>query len=431
MVNACMSNEDSDGAEKILKENRKYMDPDTYYSLYGNVRKSQRQKEDYALGEDLYKKYWNPSTHTFDSAGFKKELESLYGRGSITTTGGMDIEAADKEIMNNSGLIGTRMPNGAKGCVEAYVRLGAWVSPWLKGQQGQNNVDNIMSAAQTENGGPGVIPYNASDVQYGDGIVYVDDKGEAQHVVMAAGKGEGDYSYIGNSTELEKIVRRDDYRQMGKKLHPGFIIKSGPAQGTTKSNFNPERMAAITRYAESFVADEVKAWNQQQSQLSNDFLKRIINGDTGAGIQQEIMNSALDADKQAALLSRIRTANRQVAGTRSSSASSGGTGKAFDRQVQSAKKKLARYQAYLDMDKTPPASVQIDADEASAFLIENGLAEGGANLGGEEAAQTWHFITAMLTNGASKEDVRNKMIEAGASEYMADWYVNQIDESYD
>ena len=431
MVNACMSNEDSDGAEKILKENRKYMDPDTYYSLYGNVRKSQRQKEDYALGEDLYKKYWNPSTHTFDSAGFKKELESLYGRGSITTTGGMDIEAADKEIMNNSGLIGARMPNGAKGCVEAYVRLGAWVSPWLKGQQGQTNVDNIMSAAQTENGGPGVIPYNASDVQYGDGIVYVDDKGEAQHVVMAAGKGEGDYSYIGNSTELEKIVRRDDYRQMGKKLHPGFIIKSGPAQGATKSNFNPERMAAITRYAESFVADEIKAWNQQQSQLSNDFLKRIINGDTGAGIQQEIMNSALDADKQAALLSRIRTANRQVAGTRSSSASSGGTGKAFDRQVQSAKKKLARYQAYLDMDKTPPASVQIDADEASAFLIENGLAEGGANLGGEEAAQTWHFITAMLTNGASKEDVRNKMIEAGASEYMADWYVNQIDESYD
>ena len=130
------------------------------------------------------------------------------------------------------------------------------------------------------------------------------------------------------------------------------------------------------------------------------------------------MNSGLDADKQASLLSRIRTANRQVAGT-------------SDRQVQSAKKKLARYQAYLDMDKTPPASVQIDADEASAFLIENGLAEGGANLGGEEAAQTWHFITAMLTNGASKEDVRNKMIEAGASEYMADWYVNQIDESYD
>ncbi|MBQ5733099.1 MAG: hypothetical protein IIV59_08170, partial [Selenomonadaceae bacterium] len=311
MVNACMSNEDSDGAEKILKENRKYMDPDAYYSLYNNVRKSQRQKEDYALGEDLYKKYWNPSTHTFDSAGFKKELESLYGRGSITTTGGMDIEAADKEIMNNSGLIGARMPNGANGCVEAYVRLGAWVSPWLKGQQGQTNVDNIMSAAQTENGGPGVVPYDASDVQYGDGIVYVDGNGEAQHVVMAAGKGEGDYSYIGNSTELEKIVRRDDYRQMGKKLHPGFIIKSGPAQGTTKSNFNPERMAAITRYAESFVADEIKAWNQQQGQLSNDFLKRIINGDTGAGIQQEIMNSALDADKQAALLSRIRTENKR------------------------------------------------------------------------------------------------------------------------
>lgn len=416
MVNACMSNEDSDGAETILKENRKYMDPDTYYSLYNNVRKIQRQKEDYALGEDLYKKYWNSSTHTFDSAGFRKELESLYGRGSVTISGGMDIEAADKEI-DRSGLIGARMPNGANGCVEAYVRLGAWVSPWLKGQQGQTNVDNIMEAAQTENGGPGVVPYDASDVQYGDGIVYVDGNGETQHIVMAAGKGEGDYSYIGNSTSQMQIVRGGDYRQMGN-LHPGFIIKSGTAKGTTKSNFNPERMAAITRYAESFVADEIKAWNRQQGQMTDDFLKRIINGDTGAGIQQEIMNSGLDADKQASLLSRIRTANRQVAGT-------------SDRQVQSAKKKLARYQAYIDQDKTPPVSVQIDADEASAFLIENGLVEGGANLGGEEAAQTWHFITNMLTNGASKEDVRNKMIEAGASESMADWYINQIDESYD
>ncbi|WP_405757573.1 hypothetical protein [Anaerovibrio slackiae] len=426
MVNACMSNEDSDGAEKILKENRKYMDPDTYYSLYGNIRKSQRQKEDYALGEDLYKKYWNPSTHTFDNAGFKKELESLYGRGSITTTGGMDIEAADKEIMNNSGLIGARMPNGANGCVEAYVRLGAWVSPWLKGQQGQTNVDNIMSAAQTENGGPGVIPYNASDVQYGDGIVYVDGNGETQHIVMAAGKGEGDYSYIGNSTSQMQIVRGSDYRQMGR-LHPGFIIKSGPAQGTTKSNFNPERMAAITRYAESFVADEIKAWNQQQGQLSNDFLKRIINGDTGAGIQQEIINSALDADKQAALLSRIRTENKRLV----SGSTGGTTSKSFLKEVKSAKKKLARYQAYLDQDKTPPVSVQIDADEASAFLIENGLAEGGANLGGEEAAQTWHYITSMLAKGASTADIRNTLIEGGSSESMADWYINQIDESYD
>ena len=425
MVNACMSNEDSDGAERILKENRKYMDPDTYYSLYNNVRKSQRQKEDYALGEDLYKKYWNPSTHTFDSAGFKKELESLYGRGSVTTTGGMDIEAADKAL-DSSGLIGARMPHGAKGCVEAYVRLGAWVNPWLQGQQGQNNVDNIMAAAQTENGGPGVVPYDPANVQYGDGIIYVDGNGETQHIVMAAGKGEGDYSYIGNSTSQMQIVRGGDYRQMGN-LHPGFIIKSGTAQGTTKSNFNPERMAAITRYAESFVADEIKAWNQQQSQLSNDFLKRIINGDTGAGIQQEIMNSALDADKQAALLSRIRTENKRLV----SGSTGGTTSKSFLKEVKSAKKKLARYQAYLDMDKTPPVSVQIAADEASAFLIENGLAEGGANLGGEEAAQTWHFITTMLTNGASKEDVRNKMIEAGASESMADWYINQIDESYD
>ena len=139
------------------------------------------------------------------------------------------------------------------------------------------------------------------------------------------------------------------------------------------------------------------------------------------------MNSALDADKQAALLSRIRTENKRLV----SGSTGGTTSKSFLKEVKYAKKKLARYQAYLDQDKTPPVSVQIDADEASAFLIENGLAEGGANLGGEEAAQTWHFITAMLTNGASKEDVRNKMIEAGASESMADWYINQIDESYD
>lgn len=431
MVNACMANEDSDGAEQVLKENRKYMNPDTYYSLYNNVRKNQRQKEDYALGEDLYKKYWNPSTHTFDSNGFKKELESLYGRNSTTTTGGSDIAAIDRAI-DGSSLIGAPMPHGTNGCVEAYVRLGSWVNLWLKNQQGQTNVDSILSAAREENGGPGVIDYDASKVQYGDGIIYVDSSGETQHIVMAAGRDSNDYSYIGNSSSQMKIVRGGDYREMGG-LRPGYIIKSGVAGGTVKSNFNPERMATISRYAESFVADEIKAWNQQQAQMSDGFLKRIINGDTGAGLQQEILNSGLDADKQAALLSRIRTENKRIVGGGSSSGSSGrtGGGKVFDNKVQSAHKKIARYQAYLDQDKTPPPGVQADADEASAFLIENGLAEGGANLAGSEAEETWHFITNMLSNGASREDVRNKMIGAGASESMADWYINQIDESYD
>ena len=139
------------------------------------------------------------------------------------------------------------------------------------------------------------------------------------------------------------------------------------------------------------------------------------------------MNSALDADKQAALLSRIRTENKRLV----SGSTGGTTSKSFLKEVKSAKKKLARYQAYLDQDKTPPVGVQIDADEASAFLIENGLAEGGANLGGEEAAQTWHYITGMLAKGASTADIRNTLIEGGSSESMADWYINQIDESYD
>ena len=63
-----------------------------------------------------------------------------------------------------------------------------------------------------------VIPFDASDVQAGDVIVY----GDNDHVVLADGNG----GYVGNSSSQQKVVQGDDYNEMGG-LKPTKIIKTG------------------------------------------------------------------------------------------------------------------------------------------------------------------------------------------------------------
>lgn len=311
MVTAAMANDDYDSADSILRENRRYMDQDTFNKLFANVQSTQKQKADYVFGKDLFEKYWNDTTHTFDREGAMKEIESKYGANSKVVIGGMNLDEANDTI-DKSGLIGMRMPHGSEGCVEGYVRVGSYISPWLAQHQEQINVDRIMEEAQKP-GGPGVVSYSADNVQYGDGIIYVDTNGETQHVVMAAGSGAGDYTYIGNSSSQERIIRGGDYREMGG-LKPAYIIKTGTDAGQTRSNFDPSRMGKIENYMDAFVADRMKAWNQQQSQMVEDFIGRMNRGETGADMITEVLNSSLDEDKKSALLSKLKTANKTASG---------------------------------------------------------------------------------------------------------------------
>lgn len=122
---------------------------------------------------------------------------------------GTDVLAAAQ------GYMGQRMDNGENGCVEAVTKIGANYNAFLADELGRGvvNVDTLVKDA-----GDSVIPFDASNVQAGDVIVY----GDNDHVVIADGNG----GYVGNSSSQQKVVQGDDYNEMGG-LKPTKIIKTG------------------------------------------------------------------------------------------------------------------------------------------------------------------------------------------------------------
>lgn len=110
---------------------------------------------------------------------------------------------------------GTTMPHGENGCVEAVTRIGSYYSPFLK-----NEYDNGVAYVPTlvSDAGGNVIPFDSSQVEVGDTIVY----GDNDHVVIAAGPG-GDY--VGNSSSQNQVVHGEDFYNMGG-LYPTKIIKT-------------------------------------------------------------------------------------------------------------------------------------------------------------------------------------------------------------
>ena len=122
---------------------------------------------------------------------------------------GTDVLAAAQ------GYMGQRMDNGENGCVEAVTKIGANYNAFLADELGRGvvNVDTLVKDA-----GDSVVPFDASNVQAGDVIVY----GDNDHVVIADGNG----GYVGNSSSQHTVVQGDDYNEMGG-LKPTKIIKTG------------------------------------------------------------------------------------------------------------------------------------------------------------------------------------------------------------
>lgn len=126
---------------------------------------------------------------------------------------------------------GQRMDNGENGCVEAVVKMGSEYSPWLN-EQWKNGVmyaPTLLANAQRD--GIGVVPFDPSQLEEGDVIVYdkegdeydpnVPDSGN-NHVVIYDGEG----GYVGNSSSRQMVIQSDSY-ELGGGLHPARIIKTG------------------------------------------------------------------------------------------------------------------------------------------------------------------------------------------------------------
>lgn len=150
---------------------------------------------------------------------------------------GTDVLAAAQDYM------GQHMDNGENGCVEAVTKIGANYNAFLADELGRGvvNVDTLVKDA-----GDSVVPFDASNVQAGDVIVY----GDNDHVVIADGNG----GYIGNSSSKQEVVQGDDYNEMGG-LKPTKIIKTG--SDTASSTGSGQGSADLSGLAGGGIASAI------------------------------------------------------------------------------------------------------------------------------------------------------------------------------
>lgn len=151
-------------------------------------------------------KFWVKSdTHTFENGihemRLEIEFENIMNKEDLpnekNTKAGSQIignpgNAANAAAGVQQGFAawnGATMPSGRRGCVEAATRIGSYYSPYLKGEYeaGVASVPTLMSDA-----GDNVIPFDESNLEVGDCIVYDGD----EHVVIYAGNG----MYVGNNS---------------------------------------------------------------------------------------------------------------------------------------------------------------------------------------------------------------------------------------
>lgn len=162
---------------------------------------------------------------------------------------------ADAVMSGVEPFLGVRMDNGANGCVEAVTKIGAQMgSPFLS-EQLRNGVVYVPTLVQ--NAGDRVIPFDPSQLEAGDIIVYGDD----DHVVMYDGQG----GYVGNSSSQQQVVHGGDYNSMSG-LQPTKIIKNDGNSGASAPSHNMSAADAMSRLANS-------------TDIMNDFISEaVING---------------------------------------------------------------------------------------------------------------------------------------------------------
>ena len=129
------------------------------------------------------------------------------GQGALSVSAGLEAGA--------DAWVGQTMDNGVNGCAEAAGKIGSYYSPFLA-EECRNGVVSVPQ--MVSDAGALYQPFNAASVEAGDVIVY----GDNDHVVIASGGGG---EYVGNSSSQNKVIRGDNFYNMGG-LYPTGIIKT-------------------------------------------------------------------------------------------------------------------------------------------------------------------------------------------------------------
>ncbi len=145
----------------------------------------------------------------------KEEQSRAKGGSGVTgAVGNANLPIDQGMAEGEKQWLGATMDNHSEGCAEAAGKVGSYYSPFLK-QECQNGVVGVPQ--MVSDAGNQVIPFDASQLQKGDCIVYGDD----DHVVIYDGNG----GYIGNSSSQDMVVHGTNYNEMGG-LTPTKIIKT-------------------------------------------------------------------------------------------------------------------------------------------------------------------------------------------------------------
>lgn len=298
LVKACVADEKYDDAYEWLKRERKNMSQDEFNSLYAAVEKQKKAKDKKDISRILIGKFYNPETNELDIAGLEKEARAM-----CTKSNGISSDSVEAGYQKWGGKT---MPHGTNGCVEAAVRiLGTDNSnSWIQSIQGDTDVPTLVSKSQTANGGPGVIPYSADQVEPGDMIIY----GDNDHVVVATG-GTG---YVGNSSSSSPsmVIRGGDYREMGGQ-QPSKIIKSSQL-GSGGSTFDADKYEELMDGVYSLYADQSRFYNIDQKQKMQDLEATLSGCNTFEEQRAAIENSGLNAKTKNTYLNRLNKAQKQA-----------------------------------------------------------------------------------------------------------------------
>lgn len=203
----CISGYAVDVTEEQI--NGKFLIMSDSHKLSGNVHKM-----------DLQLRYIVPAS---DSAGSSTEgdvPDAVYTAPKSTTaaagtTGTGNLPVEEGLQAGSAAWVGQTMDNGTEGCAEAAGKIGSYYSPFLA-QESANGV--VYVPTMVADAGSNCIPFDASQVEAGDVIVY----GDNDHVVIAADSAGG---YVGNSSSQNRVVQGGDFYSMGG-LYPTKIIKT-------------------------------------------------------------------------------------------------------------------------------------------------------------------------------------------------------------
>lgn len=310
MVKAAVSDEKYDVAGKYLERERKNMDADTYSQLHASIDKQQKAKQTKDYSRSILEQCYDSQTNEIDVEKAQKmarEYSTTKGSGNISS------ESVEKGYQK---WAGQRMPDGANGCVEAAVRILGTDSnnQWIQSIQGDTYVPTLVSKAQSENGGPGVVQFSADQVEPGDMIIY----GDNDHVVVATG-GTG---YVGNSSSRMQVVKGSDYNEMGGQV-PTYIIKSSRL-GDSVGTFDADTYDGIMSEVYSGYADQSKFWNIDNKQKVRDLENQLAGMESFSDMHAAVANSNLDAKTKAEFDKKITAAEKQA--VRAASSGSGYSG---------------------------------------------------------------------------------------------------------